>query len=305
MALSAIDSAPRWRSMGSRFRITPQGPFSLEASANFLEGFAPASYEGSTSRDHLHLAFCVEGSWDVTGVCVRQRKAGMVGEAFGAADTAAVRRQVRRILSLDVDATSFTTVGRRDPVVGRLQARYPGLRPVQFWSPYEAACWTVIGQRMRMAQAANVKKRMAAVLGNAVDIHGDVASAFPPPGQLAALESFPGLFRPKVERLRSIGEAALEGKLDATMLRSLEPEVALELLRALPGIGPFSAELILVRGAGEPDHFPRHEGRLHRAVAAAYGLGSEPSIEVLNATAEQWRPFRSWVAVLLRNALEA
>lgn len=291
--------------MSSRFRITPQGPFSLEAGTKFLEGFTPASYEGSASRDHLHLAFCVEGTWEVAGVCVRQGPAVVVGEAFGAADTAAVRVQVRRILSLDVDATAFSTVGRRDPVVGRLQARYPGLRPVLFWSPYEAACWTVIGQRVRMEQAANVKKRMAEELGDTVDIHGDVVSAFPPPRRLAALEGFPGLFGPKVERLRSIGEAALEGNLDSTTLRSLEPDVAMDHLRELPGIGSFSAELILVRGAGEPDHFPRHERRLHRAMAAAYGLGSEPSTEVLSAIAERWRPFRSWVAVLFRRDLEA
>ena len=47
--------------------------------------------------------------------------------------------QVTRILSLDVDGTGFPEVGRRDPVVGGLQARWPGLRPVGFYSPYEAA----------------------------------------------------------------------------------------------------------------------------------------------------------------------
>jgi DNA-3-methyladenine glycosylase II len=63
----------------------------------------------------------------------------VVGEVFGDADPEAVRDQVARILSLDVDGSGFPAVGRRDPVVGGLQARWPGLRPVGFFSPYEAA----------------------------------------------------------------------------------------------------------------------------------------------------------------------
>lgn len=85
----------------------------------------------------------MEGSWSTVGVCLRQEPAGEAGgevhgEVFGDADPATVADQVARVLSLDVDGTGFPAVGRRDPVVGRLQRRYPGLRPVTFWSPYEA-----------------------------------------------------------------------------------------------------------------------------------------------------------------------
>ena len=65
-----------------------------------------------------------------------------------------------RIFSLDVDGSGFHDVGERDPVLGRLQTLYPGLRPVLFWSPYEAAAWAVISQRVRMAQAVRLKQQM-------------------------------------------------------------------------------------------------------------------------------------------------
>ena len=70
----------------------------------------------------------------------------------------------------------------------------------------------------------------------------------------------------------------------------------------LPGIGPFSAELILLRGAGYPDAFPTHEKRLHRAMAAVYHLNPGP--EALRAIADRWRPYRTWIALLLRAWLE-
>jgi DNA-3-methyladenine glycosylase II len=238
-------------------------------------------------------------------VCLRQPDGAVVGEVFGEADPDATREQVARILSLDVDGSGFPEVGRRDPVVGGLQARWPGLRPVGFFSPYEAAAWALIGHRIRIVQAARVKQRMAAELGQAVDVHGDVRHAFPAPARLAALDGFPGLFARKVENLRSLGEAAAVGRLDGDRLRALPREEALAELKRLPGIGDFSAELVLLRGAGDPDHLPLHEPRLCRGAALAYDLDESPDRAWLEERSEAWRPYRTWVVLLLRVLLEA
>lgn len=286
-----------------QFELRPAGPYSLAASVRFLEGFAPAAYEGNESN-HLHMAFVAVGGEEAVGVCVRSEGGTIVGELFGEADSEVVRRQVERILSLDVDGSGFPEVGERDPIVGRLQARYPGLRPVCFYSPYEAAAWALIGHRIRIVQAAGIKARMARQLGPSVEIHGEPEYAFPGPSRLARLEEFPGLFGRKVEYLRHLGRAAADGRLDAEHLRSLPVEEALRELKVLPGIGPFSAELILLRGAGEPDHLPANEPRLGRAVAMAYGLDGPPATEELRNIAENWRPYRTWVSLHLRAMLE-
>jgi DNA-3-methyladenine glycosylase II len=287
-----------------RFELAPLGPFSLAASAAFLEGFSPAAHRGAEAG-HLHLAFVPDGEEAAAGVCLRQPHGAVVGEVFGEADPEAVREQVARILSLDVDGTGFPEVGRRDPVVGRLQGRWPGLRPVGFFSPYEAAAWALIGHRIRIVQAARIKQRMAAELGEAVDVHGDVRRAFPGPARLAALEGFAGLYGRKVENLRSLGEAAAVGRLDGARLRALPSDQALAELKRLPGIGDFSAELVLVRGAADPDHLPRHEPRLCRGAAIAYGLEEPPDRAWLEERSEAWRPYRTWVVLLLRVLLEA
>ena len=286
-----------------RFELTPLGPYSLAASARFLEGFAPAAYDGG-GVGYLRLAFVADGEDEVVGVYVYEEDGVVVGEVYGGADVEVVRRQVARILSLDVDGRGFPAVGGRDPVVGRLRERYPGLRPVCFYSPYEAAAWAIIGNRVRIVQAARIKASMARELGPVVEVRGERRHAFPGPSRLARLEGFPGLFGRKAEYLRRLGEAACEGKLDASYLRSLPVGEALEELTKLPGIGPFSAELILLRGAGQPDHLPTNEPRLGRAVALAYGLEEPPTAEGLAEIAEGWRPYRTWVALHLRAALE-
>jgi DNA-3-methyladenine glycosylase II len=289
----------------SSFRMRARGPFSLTAAARFTEGFLAGQGGGHDAR--LDLAFPAEGDWTTAGVRVTEDRAGLFAGIVanpGGLPLARIRSQVERILSLDVDGAGFPAVAERDPVVRDLQARYPGLRPVQFHSPYEAAAWTIIGQRIRMTQAAGIRTRIATQLGDSIDFGDRRLPSFPPPGHLAALGAFPGLTARKIAQLQALGRAASEGQLDATALRSRSPEESLAHLQTLPGIGPFSAELILLRGAGHPDVFPAQEKRLHRAMAALYRLGSAPSLEALEAVAAGWRPYRTWTALLLRAWLE-
>ncbi len=121
---------------------------------------------------------------------------------------------------------------------------------------------------------------------------------------MADLERSPGLTETKAERLRHLARAAREGRLEADLLRSLPGEEAISRLRELPGIGPFSAELVLLRGAGEPDRLPANEPRLARAVARAYGLEKVPDGEQMWRLGERWRPYRTWVALHLRAMLK-
>jgi DNA-3-methyladenine glycosylase II len=292
----------------STFILPVRGAFSLAASTRFLEGFGPAAFDGDAGQP-LELAFPVEGSWETVGVRVREHPDGVAGEivspaAPGQELLGAVREQVARILSLDVDGAGFPAVGERDPVVGGLQRRYPGLRPVGFWSPYEAAAWAIIGARIRIRQAAAIKARMASEIGEAVAFGGRVLPAFPAPQRLASLDAFPGLSGRKPEWLRSLAVAALDGRLDAARLRALPAADAIAQLKDLPGIGDFSAELVLLRGAGAPDEIPRHEPRLARAVALAYDLPRPPSADELGLISRNWTPYRTWTTLLLRTYLE-
>jgi DNA-3-methyladenine glycosylase II len=286
----------------------PGGLFSLASSIRFLEGFTPAAYT-SPGDAVLELAFAVEGSWETVGVRVRQDGADVTAEVVSPESPRAelmtsVQAQVERILSLDVDGSGFPAVGERDPVVAGLQQRYPGLRPVGFWSPYEAAAWTIIGHRIRVGQAAAIKARMARELGEPVALGDRMVHAFPAPARLASLDSFPGLAGRKPEWLRSLAMATLDGQLDAARLRGLPRETALKELKKLPGIGDFSAELILLRGAGDPDAVAYHEPRLALAVADAYGLPGPATPEQLAEISENWRPYRTWVTLLLRTQQE-
>ena len=139
------------------------------------------------------------------------------GHGLRPADRQTVREQLARILSLDVDGTRFAAIGERDPVIGRLQSRHPGLSrfaPLALRGRRRA----LIGLRVRIAQAGWLKQRMAAELGHEVDIHGDRQFAFPSPARLHRLERVRGLTARKAGYLRALAQAAREGVLDAGAL---------------------------------------------------------------------------------------
>jgi DNA-3-methyladenine glycosylase II len=286
------------------FEIEPLGPYSVEESAQFIGGWHPAPAEGGSGQGHLHLAFLTDKGWEPIGVCLTQSDSGVVrGEVYGESDAADAERQVARILSLDVDGRGWPEVGRRDRVVGSLQRRFPGFRPVNWSNAYEAAAWCVMSARINMRQAQSIKDRMCRELGHEVDVHGHRMWAFPEPARLVALESYSGLFGRKVEYLNRLGRAALAGDLDTEMLRALPQEESLERLQRLAGIGEFGSQLVRLRALSAVDELPTQERRLLGAIRTEYGLDADPTPAELVALADPWRPFRMWVAVCLRRTL--
>jgi DNA-3-methyladenine glycosylase II len=261
------------------------GPWSLDTSRRFWEGFTPAALADQPAGPGLHTAFCAEGDWRRAEVEVTQagETAHMVVTGHG--DLEAAAAQACRFLALDVDARGWPEVGRRDPVIADAQARLPGLRPCGFHSPYEAAAWSVLSQRLRIVQAARLRAELIARHGQ----HG----AFPPPQTLRALNlDLPGR---KSEYLRAVADAALDGLLDGAALRALDPDEAIQRVQQVKGLGPFAAELVVVRGANAPDALPRHERRLDAEISERYGPG-----RTLAEVSQSWRPYRTWAAVHLR-----
>jgi DNA-3-methyladenine glycosylase II len=274
------------------FTIEPRGPFTLASAARFIAGWPPA-HDAGAAGDEVRLAFLVDDWSGPAGVVLRQRD-GVVEGDVEAGNAERAWEQALRIVSLDHDGSGYPAVGERDPVVGERQRRSGFLRPVLFHSPYEAACWSVISARVQHAAAAKLRDALSAQHGTTITLAGEERVTFPAPERLLQVDSFPSLPAQKVPRLHGIARAALEGRLDREPLLALEQEPALAALLQLPGIGPFYAALILLRAVGTTDFLATGEPRLRSRVNELYG-GAE-----LEDVAEGWRPFRTWVSVLLR-----
>lgn len=282
------------------FVIVPRGPFSLARSADVVCNFKPLGHQPANDNGTMRLGFIADRTFAPVAVTLRQEYGGAVQgfvtlhetSATSATTVDSVRKQVARILGLDVDATTYPDIAKRDPQLAPVMKAFEGLRPVSFTSPYECACWAIISQRISKVQGSNIVRGLVERHGTKVDGIG----IFPTPATLLTIDAIPSVPAIKVQRLHAIAEAALDGELDADSLKKLPEAEAIAQLKQLPGIGDFWASGIWLRACGVADRFPEEPISL----AAAHALRGD-SATAAELTA-QYRPFGMWIAFLLRVA---
>jgi DNA-3-methyladenine glycosylase II len=279
------------------------GPFDLREVA--LMGFGHRdehSFDGV-----MRMAFCLDGDYErQVGAEARQfgdrleLQAQSLGDPLSDAEAEALRKQVARVVSLDHDGEAFHQLCLSDPVLARIHMKAPGFRPALFYSPYEAALWSIISARRARSQGITLRARMSELYGAGFELSGTRTLCVPTPSALLEIESVPGLPADRIPRLHAVAQAAQRGVLDADRLRAMAPEDAKAELQQLPGIGPFYSSLIVIRACGHADAPTLGEPRSRAAIEQAYGIDHELGDEELLALAERWRPFRTWISVMMR-----
>lgn len=205
--------------------------------------------------------------------------------------------RVRRVLDLDADVASITAHLSRDPLLATLVARRPGLRVPGGWDGFELAVRAVLGQQVTIVAARRLAGQLVATCGASIDGPG-LSRIFPTAAQVADADlSALGMPNARRETLRAIARAALaDPQLFAS---SSSVEATVERLRAIRGVGDWTAHYIALRAAREPDAFPASDVGLLRAVAED---GVRPTPRALLARAERWRPWRAYAAQHLWSA---
>lgn len=211
--------------------------------------------------------------------------------------TAAVAR-CRRLLDLDADPAAVDAHLAADPRLAPLVAAHPGLRVPGATDPFEAAVRTVLGQQVSVASARGIAARIVARLGESLAAPwGGVVRAFPSPDVLATADlADVGLPGGRSRTVAALAAAVVDERLPLDV--SADRSELRRALGALPGIGPWSAEVVALRALGDPDAFPATDLVLRRA-AQARGIPAEA--RALLAAAEAWRPWRSYAAQHLWN----
>lgn len=108
-----------------------------------------------------------------------------------------------------------------------------------------------------------------------------------------------GFSRQKTRYVRALATAQASGGIDIDRLEYLSDEKVRASLLALPGIGPWTADVFLLSSLGRPDIWPTGDRALQVGAAEVLGLSSPPAAAELEALGEQWRPLRSTAAQLI------
>jgi DNA-3-methyladenine glycosylase II len=292
-------------------RLTPTPPFDFARSLKFLGAFQPTAGEQSLAERALAKAVLIDGQT----IVFRVTSSGEVeaprldytlfsDQPIGADAARAAADRVAFFLSLKDDLRPFYAVGRDDPAFAPIVERLYGYHQVKFLTPFENACWAILTQRNTMPIARRLKQALVERFGAHLEVDGVCYEAFPEATRLAAadpadlLAILPTLRRD--EYLAAVARAFSVA--DEAWLRSAPYAEVAAWLRAIDGIGPWSASFVLLRGLGRTEQLPVGEKRLAAAAGRLYNGGPPLSEAALGRLAERYGPWRGYWAHYVRVA---
>lgn len=216
-------------------------------------------------------------------------------------DLSAAIARSRRLLDLDADPEAIVDFLSTDPQLAALVAKAPGQRIPRTVDEHELALRVVLGQQVSTAAARTHAGRLAEAYGRAIDDpEGGLTHVFPSVDQLAEIDpqhlAFP---KSRQRTLTALVAALAEGTV--VLDSGSDWDAARAQLLAMPGIGLWTAEMIAMRGLGDPDAFP---GTDLGVCAAAEQLGLPAAPRPLIARSAGWRPWRSYATQHLWTALD-
>jgi AraC family transcriptional regulator of adaptative response / DNA-3-methyladenine glycosylase II len=242
------------------------------------------------------LAGWFELSWDDSRNEVAVALAPSLAQALGA-----VRLALRQALDLDGDPSAIAEMLSTVP-----GAHHPGVRvPGAFGAGggFEAAVRVVLGQQISVAAARTITSRLVLALGEPVETPwAELTHLFPTaaaitqasPEQIGQL----GIVRQRVRALQALAQAVCDGLLlDA----SADVPATLDALRALPGVGEWSAQLIALRALAWPDAFAASDLGV---LMALEGPGGARNAAAALQQSLAWRPWRAYALMKLWHQLE-
>ncbi|MEV5550330.1 AlkA N-terminal domain-containing protein [Streptomyces sp. NPDC052309] len=209
--------------------------------------------------------------------------------------TVAISR-CRRLLDLDADPAAIDDQLRTDPLLAPLVDKAPGRRVPRTVDAAEFAVRAVLGQQVSTAAARTHAARLVTAHGETIDDpDGGLTHLFPSVRALAEVDP-EALAMPRTRRatLTTLVRHLADGSLHLGV-ESDWADTRARLL-ALPGFGPWTADVIAMRALGDPDAFLPTDLGIRRA-ARELGLPSTPA--ALTARAAAWRPWRAYAVQYL------
>lgn len=264
-------------------------PFHLEATARVLQrrpGNLVDAWEQGRYRRVLEtpqgLAWAeVENRGTIDAPDVRYRLRGARPGSHAA--RAALVQTLRRVLGLGVDPKPLLRLAQAEPGLRPAALALRGMRPPRFTGLFEAFASVVPFQQLSLDAGVAIVGRLVERFGACLETEGRRLHAFPAAQRIAEARLSGlrqcGLSARKAEALRTLARSVGSGELNEKTLCALSTQDALLALSALPGIGPWSASLVLLRGLGRLDVFPPGDVGAARGLRALMRLRADAPLE--------------------------
>lgn len=220
----------------------------------------------------------------------------------------AIHRYVREMFDLDTDIAPFYAMAGEDAVLGDVVKQFRGLRVLGIPDLFEALCWGILGQQINLAFAYTLKRRFVEKYGDSIEYNGAAYWTFPDPRAIAELSpqdlTSLQITGRKAEYLIGVARLIAEGSLSKDkLLAALDIKQAERLLTGIRGIGPWTANYVLMRCLKYPSAFPIDDVGLHNAMKAVLGMPDKPTIAYIRQLSAGWAGWEAYATFYLWRVL--
>ena len=261
-------------------RLPTNGPFNLRATVRLLQRRPASRIDRWEDGRYLRALATADGAR-----LIAVANAGTTGEPaidvevlgdpIGEAAMRELLATVRWMLGLDEPPAPTDWLATRDARLAVVANAMRGFRPPCFPDLFETAASVIPFQQLSLNAGVAIHGRLVERFGEPVTVAGRDWFAFPRPETIAAAPidavRAAGLTGTKAASLQALARLAITGQMDAARFTDMPTDAALRELRAIPGIGPWSAALMLLRGLRRMDVFPPGDAGAARSLAALLG----------------------------------
>lgn len=298
------------------FSIEPVPPFDFDLTAGYITYFrgryATDVFENGV-YGHLQrlkgglalLSVRSVGTADAPMLEVEVQSNGLDEEMIVEA-----RDMVGWLLGVDDDLGPFYQMAEGDPHLPPVVNGMHGLHITHTPTAYEALVLAILGQQISTHVARMLRNLITETYGESLEVDGELYRAFPSPGALAEA-GVEGLRRikfsqRKAEYITDISRQVASGELDLEAMRHHPANDVVTELTKIRGIGPWTANWLLIRALGYSDGFPHGDLAMERMMGMLVNGGAESSPPMsskeASAFSERWSPYRSYVTTYIFGA---
>lgn len=211
---------------------------------------------------------------------------------------------IREWFDLDNDLTPFYEIAKADPLLKIPVKDFYGLRLIGIPDLFEALCWGVLGQQINLGFAYTLKRQFVEKFGESIEWDGKNYWIFPSYERIAQLT-------PKdladikmtvkkseyiigIAKLMASGELSKEKLMEAGHFKEVEKS-----LIKIRGIGPWTANYVLMRCLRFPTAFPIDDVGLINAIKTLLNMDRKPTKEEILALSIPWANWESYATFYL------
>ena len=281
------------------FELAFRPPFDWQALLDFFAARTIAGVDDVTGDAYRRtLRIAVRGTehtgWIEVRPVARKHTVRVFVSATFAAVLPAVLARTKRVFDLACDP------GQVQAALGELAAANPGLRLPGAFDAFELAVRAVLGQQITVRAARTLAGRFAERFGAPIETPFEgLTRLFPAPATVATLPygdiAALGIIATRAKTILALAQGFASGSV--VLEPGADADTSIERLRALPGIGDWTAQYMAMRALAWPDAFP------HTDYGVMKALGEKNPRRVL-AMAEAWRPWRAYAVMHLWQSLK-